>query len=718
MGKKSRSKTRSNQTLLGVSPASPSSNLPNPEDAATISSLFNTNRFEDAARYATALTKRRPKQAFGWTALGYALDQMGNSAKAVLPLETALSLQPNSPDILNLLGVVLRKLGQFSQAENHFKKLLTLQPGNAMSYYQLGSVLADSGNKKEAALNFRKALEIFTDFADAHSDLAIVLHDLGHLDKSMEHFNQALKLRTTDPETYYNLGNLQRELGQFEMAINSYKRALELSPTFVFALVNLGTALRNTGRFEEAAECHQKAIGLNYNVAEAHSNLGIVFRDLGKLDSAVCCYQKALELNPNFAGAHNNMGNTFQNLGRIEEAISHYKQALQIQPNYTEAHCSLLFAHNYLCDQPRTEMLELAKGYGRLVSSKVSEPFVQWLCPAQPQRLRVGIVSGDLHHHPVGYFLESVLAQLDPSRVELYAFPTYSKTDPLTLRIKKHFASWTALIGDSDEYAARTVHASAIHVLLDLSGHTSFNRLPVFAWKPAPIQVSWLGYFATTGVAEMDYILADPHSAPPEEDHHFTEQLWRLPDTRLCFTPPDVDIDASPLPALANGYITFGCFNNLSKMNDAVVLLWSRILLALPTSRLFLKCAQLNDATVQETTRARFNEHGIERDRLILECSSPRPDYLAAYHRVDLALDPFPYPGGTTTVEGLWMGVPVVTKKGDRFLSHQGESLLHNAGLSDWIASDEIDYFDKSVALASDWENLASLRARLRQQVL
>jgi protein O-GlcNAc transferase len=255
-------------------------------------------------------------------------------------------------------------------------------------------------------------------------------------------------------------------------------------------------------------------------------------------------------------------------------------------------------------------------------------------------------------------------------------------------------------------------------VLLDLSGHTAKNRLPMFAWKPAPVQVSWLGYFASTGVAEMDYVIGDAHIAPARDECHFSESICRLPDSYLCFTPPNVAVEPGPLPALGNTQVTFGCFNKLTKMNNAVVALWARVLLAVPHSRLFLKTTQLKDAAICEVTRQEFAAHGIATDRLILEGSSPRAELLAAYQRVDIALDPFPYPGGTTSVEALWMGVPVLTKRGDRFLSHMGESILHNAGLADWIADDDDDYVAKAVAHTADLSRLAALRAGLRQQVL
>ena len=363
-------------------------------------------------------------------------------------------------------------------------------------------------------------------------------------------------------------------------------------------------------------------------------------------------------------------------------------------------------------------MLALARRFGTLAASRVTRAFDHWREPAPGQPLRVGLVSGDFGNHPVGYFLEGLLRAADPARIAFLAFPSQPDEDELTARIKPLFAAWQPIHALDDAAAARLIHASGVQVLLDLAGHTAHNRLPVFAWRPAPVQAAWLGYFATTGVAEIDYIIGDPQVTPPAEASHFTETVWRLPETYLCFTPPEIAVEVSELPARTSGHFTFGCFNNLNKINDAVVRVWARVLHAVPNSRLLLKAFQLQDATVRDGIRARFAVLGIMDDRLLTEPPSSRAEYLHDYHRVDIALDPFPYPGGTTTCEALWMGVPVLTLRGNRFLSHAGETFARNAGLADWIAADEDEYVTVAARFAARLESLAGLRARLRDQVL
>jgi predicted O-linked N-acetylglucosamine transferase (SPINDLY family) len=326
-----------------------------------------------------------------------------------------------------------------------------------------------------------------------------------------------------------------------------------------------------------------------------------------------------------------------------------------------------------------------------------------------------------LRAHPVGYFIESMLSALVTQardRIEVVVYANHPTPDKVSERIKPSCQSWRTVVTLSDEQLARLIHDDAIDILIDLSGHTDQNRLPVFAWKPAPVQASWLGYFATTGVAAVDYFIADPWTAPPAVDAHFTEKVLRLPETYLCFTPPEFDVPVTPLPALANDSITFGCFNNLTKVNDAVVALWARVLHAVPGSRLLLKSKQLNTPEGRQSVLDRFARHEIKAEQLVLESAVPRAALLARYGYVDIALDPFPYPGGTTSVEALWMAVPVLSLAGDRFLSHLGESILHNAGLPDWVAADADDYVAKAVEHTKDLQKLAALRGGLRQQVL
>lgn len=528
----------------------------------------------------------------------------------------------------------------------------------------------------------------------------------------------AVELQPTDALAHSNLGNALKDLGQLEEAVVSYRRALKLKPDLAGIHYNLGLALMDSGKIDSALASYRQALALKPDYAEAYNDAGNALGRLGQLDAALASYRRALTLQPDYAEAHYNLGNALQDLGQLEAALSSYRRALEIKPDLAKAHSNLLFALNYSANYTPAYCLERALQFGQMASGKALRHFTAWQCPSQSERLRVGIVSGDLRSHPVGYFLESLVAQLDATRIELIAYPTHVKEDALTARIKPYFAAWKPLTALSDEAAARLIHADGVHVLLDLSGHSRYNRLPIFAWKPAPLQASWLGYFATTGMAEMDYFLADHVGVPETAREHFTEAIYYLPDTRLCFTPPQPDLPVAPLPALNNDRITFGCFQNLSKVNDKVLATWAKIFAALPNARLRMQCPQLSEPAQMAQMTERLRRHGIDPGRVAMYGLSPREAYLSAHAGVDLILDTFPFPGGTTTCEALWMGVPTLTLAGDNLLARQGASLLMAAGLSEWVAVSEAEYITKAISLASDLSGLARLRATLRPSVL
>ena len=516
-------------------------------------------------------------------------------------------------------------------------------------------------------------------------------------------------------------GMALEEEARLDEALQRYDAAIQLMPELARAHFNRGNILLDRGDAAHALAAYTQAVAYKPDSAAAHYNIGNAYVRLGRFEAAVAACQRAIALKPDFADAHVVMGFALTDIGNLEGGLFHTSKALAIEPGYAPAFSNLLFIHNYLGDQPASLMREEAEAYGATVARQAKRWAVWPNCPDANRPMRIGLVSGDLCNHPVGHFLESVLAAVvshAAGKIRLIAYLSDKFGDAVSERIKTSCEGWHPVVGLSDEHFAQRIREDQIDILIDLSGHTAHNRLPVFAWKPAPVQVSWLGYFATTGVAEIDYLIADPWTLPASEECNFTEKIWRLPETRLCFTPPDEEVSVSPLPALANGYVSFGCFNNLSKMNDAVVALWSRVLHAVPGSRLFLKARQLMEASVRQSIAERFAVHGVDAARLIFEDYTPRGNYLAAYQRIDIALDPFPYPGGTTSVEALWMGVPVLTLAGERFLSRQGVGLLMNAGLPEWIATDPDDYVARAVSHASDLERLAELRRELRQQVL
>jgi predicted O-linked N-acetylglucosamine transferase (SPINDLY family) len=645
--------------------------------------LFNQGRIADTAAHARELTERFPKHGFGWKVLGLALKQLGDNEAAIPAMLNAAALSPKEADVHSNLGVALH----------------------------------DAGQLKEAEASYRRALKLKPDYADAHCNLGTLLQDMGRLEEAESCYRRALKLAPDLADAHYNLGNTLRAQGRLEGAAQSYQRALALRPAYLQASCNLGIALQDLGRPDEAEAMLRRTLELKPDHVDAYSNLGNALKEQGRLLEAETCYRRALELNPALAEVHNNLGILLQDMGGLEAAAASYRKALELKPDYFKAHSNLLFLLNYDPKVSQQDAFEEAQRYGANVAAQVRHRYSKWSCKKQAERLRIGFVSGDFRNHPVGYFLENLLRHLDREAFELYAYPADPWTDDMTLRLKSYFAKWQPLYGLDDETAAKRIHGDGVHILIDLSGHSRYNRLPMFVYKPAPVQVAWLGYFATTGVAEIDYLIADPVTLPESQERYFTEKIVRLPETRLCFSRPDIEIDVSPLPALTNGYITFGCFNNLAKMNDDVVALWSRVLQSVAGSKLFLKSKQLGDVSVRQQTVERFAAHGIAAERLLLEGAESRAKYFEAYHRVDISFDPFPYPGGTTTVESLWMGVPVLNLSGESFLFRQGAGFLSNAGLTEWIAASLEEYLAQVIEHADDVNKLSALRGRLRQQI-
>ena len=686
---------------------------------------------------------------------GIAFEQQGNTETALQRFDAAIALTPHLGRAHFCRGNILLDQGNAQAALDAYATALIHKPDSAAAHYNMGNACVRLGRHEDAVAAYRKAIALKADFADAEVALGGALEDLGKPDEAAAHYRRALGIRPDYAEVHYNLGRVLGGKGQFEEAVISYRRAIKIRPDYAEAYLNLGAALKGLGRLDEAVASYRRALEINPYNAEACFNEGTALQELEQLERAEACYRRALEIKPAHIDACNNLGVILVICGQLDEAIKYFRRALAINPDNAEtqmnlgyaladlglfdagvactrralqlnpdlpsAHNNLLFIHNYLGDQPASLMLADARRFGESVARQ-ARPYTTWPNPPEPERcLRVGLVSGDLCNHPVGYFLVGVLEALTlqaAGRMEIFGYPNRPSNDETGKRIRACCRGWHSAVGLSDAALAQRIRDDAVDILIDLSGHTVHNRLPVFAWRPAPVQASWLGYFATTGVAEMDYFMADPWTLPESEEANFTEKIWRLPETRLCFTPPDAEVDVGPLPALATGYVTFGCFNNLIKMNDAVVALWARVMAAVPGSRLFLKSRQFAETSVRLGVAERFAAHGIDAGRLILEGYVPRANYLAAYQRVDIGLDPFPYPGGTTTVEALWMGVPVLTLAGERFLSRQGVGLLMNAGLPEWVASSPDDYVARAVSHAINLERLAALRKGLRQQVL
>ncbi|WP_175735452.1 tetratricopeptide repeat protein [Burkholderia ambifaria] len=724
-------------------------------DASYFNNLGNMlrecGRLDDAIAHYRRAVALRPDYPEAHNNLGNALRDARDPAEAMQSCSRAIELRPGYAEAYNNLGNVLQDLGELDAAAASYGKAIAFHPAYAEAHSNLGNVLRAQERHADAIVHYRRAIELNPALRVAHRGLAIALRATDDFDGALEHARAGLE--PDDAEGHCTLGRSLRSMNDFDGAARLFERACEIDPGYAPAWCRLGELRCQQGEYEESLRLCRHAIELDPELADAYNFLGLAYHNLDRMAASELSHRHAIDLNPDDADAHHNLAAALFRLDKLDEAMSEYRIAQELGVDPVKIQLTLgdiLWAKRDFAGAVAAfrEAVEHDphRAYARLLFNMSSSPAFapeEWVVDAQrygdylardarllshdrEQRalqargrpLRVGFVSGDLRQHPVGIFLESVLAHLDRTRIEPHAYVTFVVEDDVTARLKTGFASWKKLTCLNRDQAARMIHDDGIDVLVDLAGHTNWSGLPVFAHRPAPVQASWLGFFATTGCRAIDYFIGDPHTLPADEAHHFVEQPWHLPDSYLCFTPPAYDVAVGPLPMATNGGVTFGCFGKLTKISDDVIALWSRLLHALPDARLMLKAHELGASDLNRATLERFARHGIGAHQLILEGGSPRAEYFNAYNRIDIALSPFPYPGGTTTAEALWMGVPVIGMKGGRFVTHICESLLHAAGMGDWIAADEDAYLAKAIAFARDRDALAALRATLRERTL
>jgi protein O-GlcNAc transferase len=585
---------------------------------------------------------------------------------------------------------------------------------NAEELFHRGNALYRDGDLAGAAECYRRALRIDPSFAAANFNLGCTLDILSGPAEALPQFEKACALRPEWFEAHQNYAFALARVGRMPEAVAELQLAADIKPADAGIHNNLGLALSELGRGEEAFTQFQEAIQLNPLYPEAHNNLAVLFERYGRTSEAVESCRQALKIHSQYPEALNNLGNALKSQGKHAEAIRQYREALRLRPDYSEAESSLLFSLCYPADIPEEQVVEEHLAFG----ARHSFPISLHENDRSPDRaLNIGYVSADFRSHAVARFIEPVLRHHDRSRFRIFCYSNVSVPDSKSMSIAALADHFVNIAGLPDEAVAAMTRRDGIDILVDLSGHTAGNRLLLFARKPAPLQVTWLGYPHTTGLRSIDYRITDAVTDPPRESEFcYAEQLLRLPRNFSCFEPPAEASEAGKLPLLSNGYLTFGSFNNPAKITDMTVALWGAVLQAVPGSRLLVKGYSLADPGTRHLLLERFKGHGIAADRLELHGNTPSyRDHLALYGRVDIALDTFPYNGTTTTCEALWMGVPVVTLMGGTHRSRVGASLLRNVGLEGLVAHDAPSYREAAAALASDTERLEELRRSLRQ---
>ena len=641
--------------------------------------------------------------------------QAGQLAEAGALCDRVLYLQPKNVDGLHLQGVVLCSGGDSEKGLKLIRRAIAFQPRHGTALNSLGNILKDLGRYDEALTSYDKALAVDPTLAEAFYNAGNALRELGRPAEALDRYDRALALRPDYAAAHTNRGNALGDLGRFDDALASFDRAVAVRPDFAEAHYNRGNALAALDRGDEAIAAYDRALALQPDHVAALNNRGIALQAARRFDAALASYERALACAPDDADALNNLGNLRHEQGRVAAAIDAYGRAVGLRPDRTGPASNLLLLRNYTDALSPAEMLAAHRDWERHLAVPPPAPFP----PRRAGRLRIGYVSADFRTHSVAYFFEPLLAHHDRSLVELFCYAHGRQADATTERLRALADHWVPIEGRTDAEVAARIRADGIDLLVDLGGHTGNSHLPVFAHRAAPVQVTWLGYPNTTGLAAMDYRLTDGIADPPgATDPFHSERLVRLEHGFLCYRPPAGAPDVAPPPPGARGFVTFGSFNHPAKLSDETVRVWSQLLDRVGDSRLLLKSKAFEDDSTRRHHRDRFAAAGLAPDRLDLVGHIDDPQgHLAAYGRIDVALDPFPYNGTTTTCEALWMGVPVVTLAGTRHAGRVGASLLHRVGLDELVAGDPAAYVALAAELAEDRSRLETLRAGLRDRL-
>ncbi len=588
--------------------------------------------------------------------------QAGRLQEAEQLYRQVLAQQPEHAVALHHLGLIARQLGRNDVAVDLIRRAIAQRSNYAEAHYNLGNALKDGGELDEAIIAYRQAIALKPNFAEAQSNLGIAQKDKGQLNEAIAAFRQAIGLRPTYAEAHYNLGNALKDKVQLDEAITAYRQAIALKPDLSEAHSNLGIALKDKGQVDEAIAAHRQAIALQPNYAEAHSNLGVALADKGQLDDAIAAFRQAIALDPKFPEAHNNLGVALKDKGQLDEANAAYRQAIALKPNYAEAHSNLVYTLYFDGHCSQGQLLAEHRAWNQ----RHAKPLAKFIRPhandrSPERRLRIGYVSAYFYSQAEAYFVLPLLEAHDHEQFEIHCYANVVRPDEITSRHRRAADVWHDVLSDSHAELAERIAADRIDVLVDLTMHMAGSRLLTFARKPAPVQVAWLAYPGSTGLDAMDYRITDRYMDPQDSQPPcYSERSVRLADCWCCYDPLTDVPRAAPRDGSA---VTFGSINNPCKLNEPLLRLWAGAMLAIDNSRLLVQ-------TISPEHSARITEWmgrmGIGADRLDFVGRQPRAEYLRLYDRIDLGLDPLPYNGITTTLDALWMGVPVVSLAGQR----------------------------------------------------
>lgn len=651
-------------------------------------------------------------------ALGRVLFRLGRCKDAEQTLERALALTPDDLEILRDYSQVLIQFARYADLVAVYRTMLKQSPDDAATQSLLADALYQTGDTPSAAHAAKRALELDPHQAGALLTLGRIEADRDDNPLATTYYRRALEIQPENPAALTEYGNLLLMAGHADEAVAAYSKALKLSPQDRNIEKKIGGVVRNTARQEALAASFRKLLEKDPDNADIHFDLALIYKQLRNSDGAIEEYRRVLELEPDNAPALNNLGSALKDSGELDEAIRLFRKGMEADKTLSGCQESLIYTIHF---HPEYGLPEVYREHQQW-NARFAEPLKATIQPHEndrspDRRLKIGYVSPNFSMHPVGRFMLSLCRAHDHNNFEVFCYSNKSATDDeATRQFLKHADVWIETQYMSDEELAARIRREQIDILIDLNMHMGHSRMLMFARKPAPVQITYLAYCSTTGLTTMDYRITDPYLDPPERDDKFySEKSLRLPRTYWCYEPVVKDVEINALPATSTGHITFASLNNFCKVTPATLALWARLLAAVPNSQLLLHCWP---GTVRDRAKDFFIRSGIAGERLRFFDMVSLRHFFKMHHAIDIALDPFPYPGGTTTCDSLWMGVPTVSLVGDAPWTRAGLSIMSNIGLPELATFSEESYLQTAIALATDLPRLAFLRATLRQRMI
>ena len=712
--------------------------------------LQNAAKDVEAAVVYSAILKERPSDPDANHLLGLVRLNQGNLSEAIELIEKAIQVTPESGVFWGNLGVALRRAERIPHAIAAYQRALKIDPTSPDVLFNLGKSYRLEGRNEEAENCFTAAISSRTNSSGPYLSLMSLYVEQRKLLDAKAVGMKGISACPRNGELHLSLGAVYKRLQQFEPAIEQYRKAVALSPDSVDAMCRLASTLITRHQIDEGQQWLDRALKIAPNNIHVLNSLGLLHNTLGDTTNAIKVFRQAVTTDNTYATVFANYGSALKKQGALSEALESirrareldsastesmvleggiqmslgdleaadkcFRNAIEVRGEYRDAQDSLLMFQHYRTETTPDTLLDEHRKWNAMYALGIKRDVSIRRPNADSRPLRLGFVSADLGAHPVGYFAANVFSYLDRDRFQTFVYSDRLGRDWLASKIEHDAHRWLDTASLGDESLADKILEDKIDVLFDLAGHTAYNRLMVFAKRVAPLQISWAGYVGTTGLSEMDGLIADAFHVPLGWEHHYVEEVLRMPNGYISFRAPDDCPDVSELPATRNGYVTFCAMCNPAKVNPGVLNTWGEVLSKVPFSRLLLSYCGWNDEANQRRVRNELKTFGVEA-RVDFSFLPSSKELLGLYGQVDIALDTFPYSGGLTTIEALWMGVPTITHPGKWFAGRHSLSHMSNVGLSDWAASSPGEYVAKAVQYGSDLASLASLRSSLRERV-